>query len=154
MIGLPLDYAKVYNHEEIVDFLTSRCKKQLYLRRDYITYLTYYKNIRLLRKVYMRSLRSINQYKYFMVRIVKKLGQKNANNYYGSERGTFEYGTCIVSIPEKKHVKGEIERPKWWKLEFKENSTKHIVLLNINPMLESDFFPALSVKIKESADRK
>lgn len=149
----PLDYAKVYNHEEIVDFLTSRVQETIVPETRLYNILDILQKHQTIKKSVYEELKKYQPIQIFYGTDRQKTGTENANNYYGSERGTFEYGTCIVSIPEKKHVKGEIERPKWWKLEFKENSTKHIVLLNINPMLESDFFPALSVKIKESADR-
>lgn len=154
----PLDYAKVYNHEEIVDFLFSTIPMSIEPGIHVFEFPThgkdhlFWKDIPVAREVAGKEDLSIPIQIFYGTDRQKTEG-KDANNYYGSERGIFEYGTCIVSIPEKKHVKGELERPKWWKWEFKENSTKHIVLLDIKPMLESNFFPALSGKIKESTDR-
>jgi len=54
------------------------------------------------------------------------------NALYGGGRGALEYGTARVSIP-REHKLGELESPKWYRLEFTENPEKHIVLLGAVP---------------------
>jgi esterase/lipase superfamily enzyme len=82
----------------------------------------------------------------------KKTGEEKPNNYYGSHQAdSVEYGTCEVSIP-KKHASGEIERPGVLGL-FIEDPSKHVVLLSIEPMQDSNFFSALREKINKSTEK-
>jgi esterase/lipase superfamily enzyme len=54
----------------------------------------------------------------------------NANNLmqYGSDRGTLVWGKAVVSIP-KSHEPGHLEGPSIFRFEFREDPSKHIVLL-------------------------
>lgn len=59
---------------------------------------------------------------------------------YNSDRGNHvSYGFCEVSVPFE-HEIGEIERPSIWKLEFKEDPEKHVVVLHTNTLAKDDFF--------------
>lgn len=143
----PLDYAKVYNHKKIVDFLTS-CVQETNVPRT----LDYRPGIFKFGPTVFYTMTREDQpisIKIFYGTDRKRTGKEDVNDYYGSERGIFEYGTCIVTIPKKKHVKGELERP--WRF-WKENAEEHIVLSSngINSMLGDEFFYTLSGKIKES----
>ena len=48
------------------------------------------------------------------------------------------FGYVDVSIPPS-HLVGEIERPQFWKLEFSENATEHMVIRNIAIVQRSQF---------------
>ncbi len=69
-----------------------------------------------------------------------------ADQRYGISRNNesahLEYGKAIVTIPES-HVAGQVERPKWWKLEFKEVPEKHVILLEPELMEESTFYRSI-----------
>ncbi|MBK8491311.1 MAG: alpha/beta hydrolase [Saprospirales bacterium] len=54
------------------------------------------------------------------------------------------FGKCIVTIPAI-HELGELERPSWWTLEFSENTARHMVLKEVSPLSESDFFQELQL---------
>lgn len=57
------------------------------------------------------------------------------------------HGFCEVSIP-KGHVQGEIERPfKFWRFEFPEWLTDHVVLTKTTEKTESDFLRVLDSQI-------
>lgn len=77
-------------------------------------------------------------------------GSTEPNAFYGGERDGLVYGTCEVSIP-RSHEVGEIERPKWWKLEFREDPEKHVVLAQVLPQARDRFFTLLSSRVGESA---
>jgi len=66
-----------------------------------------------------------------------------------ADRVAFEFGTCEVSVPYK-HRPGEIERPSVWRLEFREDPAKHVVLLAVKPMPLEDSLPALRARVAES----
>ena len=62
--------------------------------------------------------------------------------YYGTNRPSIEaqaqtdgnhYGQCEVSIPQR-HQFGELERPSFWRLEFRESAAKHVVLKHVEPL--------------------
>jgi esterase/lipase superfamily enzyme len=71
-------------------------------------------------------------------------GNKEPKKYFGSERAKrIQYGSCVVSIP-RGHTPGNLESPKWWKLEFSEAPSKHVTLLKVAPLREKDFFKLVS----------
>ncbi|MFQ5963681.1 MAG: alpha/beta hydrolase [Candidatus Scalinduaceae bacterium] len=79
-----------------------------------------------------------------------KLGKKFSRSekpgkLYGKYRGDkVHWGICEVSIPrDPKHKKGRIERPKLWKLEFREHRKKHVVLLSTTPLDSVNYFERL-----------
>lgn len=78
-----------------------------------------------------------------------KIKESNTKNYYGAKRGKLSFGTTYVSIP-RNHDVGELESPKFWRLEFRENPEKHVVLLDIEEATETDFFRKLSQKTRDS----
>ncbi len=61
----------------------------------------------------------------------------------------WEFGTCEVSIPYT-HRPGEIERPTIWRLEFRENPARHVVLLAVKPMARQLALPALQARVAQS----
>ncbi len=48
---------------------------------------------------------------------------------FGVGRAALSYGSCDVSIP-RDHRMGELESPSIWRLDFREDPTKHVVLLS------------------------
>ena len=66
----------------------------------------------------------------------------SVRTFYGGKRsfaGRTDYGIAKVSIPEDRHTMGEIERPKWWKLQLREDPQEHVVLAEIQ-VLEQGLF--------------
>jgi esterase/lipase superfamily enzyme len=58
---------------------------------------------------------------------------------FGSGRGAgLSYGEAEVSIPDD-HRMGAIERPHWWRLEFREDPERHVVLASMSSLAEDDF---------------
>ena len=55
-------------------------------------------------------------------------------NYYTGERGSPTFGVARVSVPTKDRNIGELTGPTWWRLEFKPNPTKHVILINIQSL--------------------
>lgn len=70
---------------------------------------------------------------------------------YTAGRGELTYGVAEVSIP-RTHEAGEMERPRWWKLEFREDPSRHVVLLGVERLGEGDFVDRVSRGL-ETADR-
>jgi esterase/lipase superfamily enzyme len=79
-------------------------------------------------------------------------------NYYSAIRNDIanalplEYGKCVVSIPAI-HRTGEMESPTWWKLEFKPDPEKHIVLLSVTRQSGNSFYVDLKAAVNRSSDR-
>jgi esterase/lipase superfamily enzyme len=59
------------------------------------------------------------------------------------------YGVAEVSIP-RDHRIGEIERPSLWRLEYREDPNKHVVILGVTPQKADDFFQKLSGGVSAS----
>jgi len=72
-----------------------------------------------------------------------KTGSANFNEYYGGQVEKLQFGLCEVNIP-KGHVQGELERPKIWKLQFKENPNRDVVISDLRELEENDFMSQLS----------
>jgi len=62
---------------------------------------------------------------------------------FSDDRGPLALGTVQVSIPPG-HKSGEIERPKWYRLEFRENPEKHMVLLAAELMDPDAYFAKMN----------
>jgi esterase/lipase superfamily enzyme len=72
-----------------------------------------------------------------------------AGQHYGGERGALEMGTCDVTIPGK-HEIGEVEAPSIWRLEFREDPTKHVVFMGAEPVESGAFFKQLQERVGRS----
>jgi len=77
-------------------------------------------------------------------------GEERPDKFFGTSRGSkTSLGFCNVSIP-KKHERGELESPKIWKLEFREDPKKHVVLLSIEQTNGLKFLTELQKSIQQS----
>ena len=83
----------------------------------------------------------------------KASGMTQPKKFYGNERGELQLGICEVSIPPD-HAMGELESPKWWKLEFSENPNKHVVLLKVQELSKDNFFIELRSHIDKASDKE
>jgi esterase/lipase superfamily enzyme len=72
--------------------------------------------------------------------------------YYGGERGELELGTCTVSIP-RTHRVGDLESPSVLKLEFREDPSRHVMLVGVEPQPADEFFSDLRAKVDRSSER-
>jgi esterase/lipase superfamily enzyme len=71
----------------------------------------------------------------------------------GEDAGAaFELGQCDVGIPYK-HAPGEVERPSVWRLEFREDPAKHVVLLSVQPLARTPWRNDVRNNVAESPDR-
>jgi esterase/lipase superfamily enzyme len=76
-------------------------------------------------------------------------GMTNPSKMFGSDRAGITYGTCEVSIP-RDHRMGELESPSIWRLEFRENPAKHVVLLKIVTASKDQFFADVTTQVRQS----
>lgn len=77
---------------------------------------------------------------------------KNPAEIFGTDRGPISYGICDVSIP-RDHLIGELEAPSIWRLEFRENPAKHVVLLDAVVQTKDKFFSDVSARIHASSGK-
>ena len=84
-------------------------------------------------------------------------GHAEPANFYGSDRDpneTLSLGTCDVSIP-RDHRPGELEAPSIWRLEFREDPAKHVVLLGVYPEKQKgQFYTDLGTAVAASPNRE
>ena len=76
-------------------------------------------------------------------------GATDPSLIFGDERGSVSYGVCKVSIP-RDHRMAELEAPSIWKLEFREDPSKHVVLMAVEVSQKDDFFSALAKRVEQS----
>src|SRR5262245_4455508 len=60
----------------------------------------------------------------------KRSGSPAPKDWYGGECGALAYGRVEVSIPDS-HTKGKLEKPNLFRLQFRQDPEKHIVLLTL-----------------------
>jgi len=82
----------------------------------------------------------------------KSTGSDDPGEYYGGERGAFEVGSCMVSIP-KGHQTGKLESPSWFRFEFSEDPSKHLMLHEVTPMEEAGMYEKLRASLNESEEK-
>ena len=71
-----------------------------------------------------------------------RTGLNLPEHFYGNNpsRDAFEFGKCNVSVPTyPKHEIGRVEAPAWWRLEFRPDPSKHVVLHDVLPYSKSEF---------------
>ena len=71
---------------------------------------------------------------------------------YGNGRGKFVMGTCEVSIP-RNHQVAELEAPSVFRLDFVEDPTKHVVLLDIEEEDSKTFFSKLRNRVEQGVSK-
>lgn len=80
-------------------------------------------------------------------------GETEPSEFYGNNRDSLSIGYCDVSIPFN-HVEGNIERPKIWKFEFRENPKKHVVLLSVQPTDTATFLAGVHDTLDKTQSRE
>lgn len=80
-------------------------------------------------------------------------GRSRPADFYGSGRGTLDYGTATVTIPDI-HTPGIVEAPSIWRLEFGPSPARHVVLQRIDPLPGDSFFSRLQGEFTEDRDRE
>jgi esterase/lipase superfamily enzyme len=71
---------------------------------------------------------------------------------YRTGRSPVTYGICDVSIPND-HELGEMESPKWWRFELREDPKKHIVFRGIQKQEPDQFFAHIKARIAASSGK-
>lgn len=79
--------------------------------------------------------------------------KREALNRYGAKRGQLQFGKTLINIP-KGHQVGELEAPSLWRFEFKQNTEKHVMLIETKPLDKATYFSELSAQIKASPGKK
>lgn len=71
---------------------------------------------------------------------------------FGTARAPLSYGTCDVSIP-RDHRMGQLESPSLFRLEFRQDPEKHIVLLRAEVLAKDGFLRTLAERTLASRRR-
>jgi esterase/lipase superfamily enzyme len=81
----------------------------------------------------------------------KAAASPKTETFYGSERTELQIGTCDVSIP-RDHRMGAMERPSVLKLEFTEDPNRHIVIQDISPLDDKEFYKRVQQRADKAAE--
>lgn len=82
-----------------------------------------------------------------------RTGETDPNLFYGSGRGELEVGVATVTVPET-HVPGLVEAPSIWRLEFRADPARHVVLQSVQPLDPSDFYGRLGQEFAQVPERE
>lgn len=64
----------------------------------------------------------------------------DGNDHFGGRRGdVVSYGVARVTVPTEGRDLGELTSPKWWKLEFKADPERHVILSSVDGCSRSGF---------------
>lgn len=78
----------------------------------------------------------------------------NPKEMYGVGNAELSYGIADVSIPRRhERGSGELESPSIWRLEFREDPERHVVLLAASPMLKNAYFAELANSVAAAKRR-
>jgi esterase/lipase superfamily enzyme len=81
----------------------------------------------------------------------RSTGSDDPKAMYGTTGGDVSYGFCDVSIPPD-HQEGELESPSIWRLEFREDPARHVVLMRVQPRSRDRFVCELQQKVWSSME--
>jgi esterase/lipase superfamily enzyme len=82
----------------------------------------------------------------------KRIDPASAKVQFGGDRAPLSYGICEVSIP-RYHRPGQLESPSIWRLEFREDPAKHVVLMSVGIRSKADYFAQLAQSITRARNR-
>ncbi|MEC5161332.1 alpha/beta hydrolase [Janthinobacterium sp. CG_S6] len=71
---------------------------------------------------------------------------------FGALRSELSYGSCEIGLPRDQRM-GELEAPTLWRLEWRENPDRHVVLLDAKAQDKDLFLAALSARIQRSGKK-
>src|SRR5450830_1369241 len=94
---------------------------------------------------------------YFATDRQRDVGKPPAQRFSGERNvmggnGPLSYGSCDISIP-RDHRMGQLESPSLWRLEFRDDPAKHVVLLTAEVQDATTFYTALGAQIAGSAGK-
>lgn len=94
---------------------------------------------------------------YFATDRQRDVGKPPAQRFGGERNilggnGPLSYGSCDISIP-RDHRMGQLESPSLWRLEFRDDPAKHVVVLSAEVQDRDNFFAALKTQIRTSAGK-
>ncbi|MFE9913209.1 alpha/beta hydrolase [Streptomyces clavifer] len=72
---------------------------------------------------------------------------------YGTERGQLAYGQATVSVPDDHRV-GAVDTPRWWRLRFRPDPGKDMVLGSATAMTADTFADGVRGQLDQCADRQ
>src|SRR5262245_6998265 len=82
----------------------------------------------------------------------KRAGSSAPTNFYSGDRGTLGFGRVEVSVPDT-HEKGKLEKPNMWRLEFRENPEKHVILAAVTELEPAAWKAELAMGLKACSAR-
>lgn len=82
----------------------------------------------------------------------RDLGKPAAQRFNNERNNTasLSYGHCEISIP-RDHRMGELESPSLWRLEFRADPARHVVLLDAEVEDQARFFAGVAAQVRASA---
>jgi esterase/lipase superfamily enzyme len=72
--------------------------------------------------------------------------------YYGADRGTLAFGSAEVSIPSNRD-RGTLPRPAWWRLEFRENPARHVMVTAVRPLARETFLADIRSTFQQASQK-
>lgn len=68
---------------------------------------------------------------------------------FGAERGKLSFGSVEITIP-RSHEPGHLESPAWYRLEFREDPARHVIMASVTPLEAGDWTAALKRELARS----
>ncbi|MFK7837857.1 MAG: alpha/beta hydrolase [Sulfitobacter sp.] len=82
-----------------------------------------------------------------------RTGNSDPSDFYGWGRGDLELGTATITIPDT-HVKGLVETPSVWRLEFGPSPAKHVVLQSVTPVADKEFYTQMQDRMSNRRNKE
>jgi esterase/lipase superfamily enzyme len=71
------------------------------------------------------------------------------DDYFSGERGELRFGKVSVSVPDD-HRLGELEKPRWWRLEFRQDPARHVMVLGVEDLAEASWKARLAESLEQA----
>ncbi|RFC49002.1 MAG: Esterase/lipase superfamily enzyme [Verrucomicrobia bacterium] len=87
----------------------------------------------------------------------KRTDSVQPDGRFGSERNPegdhLSYGRAVITIP-KTHQPGRVERPVWWRFEFREDARKHVTMMEPELMTPEVFYGRMRASITSAPQKE
>jgi len=83
----------------------------------------------------------------------KPTGQKKPDKFFAADRGELNFGSVEVSIPHD-HRTGELEGRVWWKLQFRKNPAKHVVVVSLQVLGRKELLQSFRKSFRQQASKE
>jgi esterase/lipase superfamily enzyme len=82
-----------------------------------------------------------------------RTGTSREEGYFSAGRAELTFGIAQVSVPDD-HRMGALEKPRWWRLEFRPNPDKHVAVMSVAALERDSFIERMRESVAGKASKE